>query len=231
VWNSVGSWAETNQFKAWDNWQQGNATSAPKPKYLRCPSDSHRIEYPHHNYVVSVGPQCAIGHCGTNPFQGWCEPETSNLGGGVAAMGYRWSPDHGNTHSSSDLRGMFNRLGAEINMASVTDGLSNTLMLGESLVAQNDHTSQEGWWHFNQGGFGASTIVPINYYSGDFWNGSNCPTAHNNWNISMGFKSNHSGGANFVFGDGSVRFIRQTIDHRNFQLLGCRNDGQTAIVP
>ena len=33
-------------------------------------------------------------------------------------------------------------------------------------------------------------------------------------------------GVNFVFADGSVHFISQVIDHRTYQLLGCRNDGQ-----
>jgi hypothetical protein len=31
--------------------------------------------------------------------------------------------------------------------------------------------------------------------------------------------------------DGSVHFIHQNIDHRTYQLLGCRNDGQPASLP
>ena len=44
--------------------------------------------------------------------------------------------------------------------------------------------------------------------------------------VSFGFKSRHTGGANFAFGDGSVHFISQSIDMRAYQLLGTRNDGQ-----
>jgi prepilin-type N-terminal cleavage/methylation domain-containing protein/prepilin-type processing-associated H-X9-DG protein len=40
-----------------------------------------------------------------------------------------------------------------------------------------------------------------------------------------GFGSRHSQGANFCFGDGSVRFIRVTISDRVFRLLGARADG------
>ena len=41
-----------------------------------------------------------------------------------------------------------------------------------------------------------------------------------------GFGSQHSGGANFAFGDGSVRFLRETIDKAVYQRLGNRADGE-----
>ncbi len=41
-----------------------------------------------------------------------------------------------------------------------------------------------------------------------------------------GFESNHDGGVNFVLGDGSLRFVRNTIDMRVYQRLGHRADGQ-----
>ena len=41
-----------------------------------------------------------------------------------------------------------------------------------------------------------------------------------------GFGSNHPGGANFALGDGSVRFIRSSIDPQVFRLLGHRADGE-----
>jgi len=128
---------------------------------------------------------------------------------------------------------MFNRLGAKINMASASDGLSNTLLLGESLPEEHDHlVSNANWQSFNGGSAHVSTIVPINYRSND---GANwCSPAQSyrgNWNVSWGFKSKHSGGANFCLGDGSVRFISQSIDHRTYQLLGCRNDGIAVSPP
>jgi len=209
---------------------------ARRMKYLRCPSDDYQITNPWTNYIGSLGPQCAPGQCSNNLFyQGWCQPETSGLGGGQQAMGYTWSADHGNTQDNSLLRGMFNRLGCYITMASATDGLSNTILLGETLPAQHDHLTNVGWWHFNGAGTGATTINPINTVS-DLTDCSkettNPPRFHRaNWNASWGFKSNHPGGANFAFGDGSIRFLRQSIDHRTYQLLGCRNDGQSVQIP
>ncbi|WP_169974838.1 DUF1559 domain-containing protein [Tautonia rosea] len=41
-----------------------------------------------------------------------------------------------------------------------------------------------------------------------------------------GFGSNHPGGANFAFGDGSVRFVKDTIDRSVFRYLGHRADGE-----
>ena len=35
--------------------------------------------------------------------------------------------------------------------------------------------------------------------------------------------SNHPGGANFLFADGSVRFIKSTVDMRTYWALGTRN--------
>jgi len=31
---------------------------------------------------------------------------------------------------------------------------------------------------------------------------------------------------NFVFGDGSVRFVRENINMTTYVLMGCRNDGR-----
>src|SRR5262249_26785954 len=159
------------------------------------------------------------GPCGYNPFQQYCMPR-SNKPPLLPDYGYDWSPDHGNDWTANNIRGLFNRLGAKITLGMIKDGTSNTLMVGESLPAQHDHLAQNLWWYYNGGNMECSTIVPINYVSdGTNW----CSPAQNfrgNWNVSWGFKSNHSGGVNFVWADGSVRFVRQTIDHRTYQLLG-----------
>jgi prepilin-type processing-associated H-X9-DG protein len=42
----------------------------------------------------------------------------------------------------------------------------------------------------------------------------------------MGFKSRHVGGAQFVFGDGSVKMLSQNINYPTYQALGDRQDGR-----
>jgi prepilin-type N-terminal cleavage/methylation domain-containing protein/prepilin-type processing-associated H-X9-DG protein len=194
--------------------------------YGRCPSDDYKPTATCVNYVGSLGPQCAIGPCGYDPFQKYCHPLQSGLGDWGYSDQWEWF-NHGNTNDATYIQGMFNRIGAQINMAMVIDGLSNTIMIGESLPLQHDHLLQNAWWGYNGGNSHVSTIVPINYYSGegDTW----CSPAdkyRGNWNVSWGFKSRHPGGAQFVFGDGSVKFLQQNIDHKTYQLLGCRKDKQ-----
>ena len=207
--------------------------SNSKIKYMRCPSDPYNLDINTTSYAGSLGPQCKSGTCGpaNDVNAAWCQPETSGAGGGYAAMGYRWSPDAGDSTNAQDIRGMFNRLGAKINIASVTDGLSNTIAIGEVLPAEHDHLRGSNWWRFNGGASHATTLPPINYRTPtDEWC-SPANTAAHNWNVSWGFKSKHTMGANFLFGDGSVQFLRQQIDHRTYQLLGCRHDNQPATIP
>jgi len=209
-----------------------SAGAARPLSYARCPSDDTDITSPVTNYVGSLGPQCAVGACGYDPHQKYCHPDTSGLGNWGYTDPNEWY-NHGNAWGANEIQGMFNRLGAKITMASVKDGLSNTLMVGESLPSQHDHLIGNAWWDFNGSGAShCSTIVPINYYSGDAANWcSPAQSYRGNWNVSWGFKSNHTNGVNFVFGDGSVRFLTQNIDPKTYNLLGCRKDGQPVSIP
>jgi prepilin-type N-terminal cleavage/methylation domain-containing protein/prepilin-type processing-associated H-X9-DG protein len=208
-----------------DTWQ---GISVPKIGYLRCPSDADGLNDSMCNYVMSLGPQSAPGPCGYDPHQKYSNPS----GYGLGNWGYPASSDHGNSPNDSDIRGFGNRVGARVNTASFTDGLSNTIAVGETLAFQHDHISNGSWANFNGGAAHCSTIVPINYRSDDRWVW--CSPAQNsnqNWNVSWGFKSNHTNGANFLFGDGAVRMLTQSIDMKLYQLLGCRNDKQPASPP
>ncbi len=196
-------------------------------KPYRCPSDGDMLDDQVFNYVGSMGPQCMEGGCGANPHQQWCQP-AANLN-----MGYNWSPDHGNSQSAADIRGCFNRLGCKFRLSSIPDGTSNTILVGEVLSSKHDHISNwNSWMHFNGAVAHASTVIPINWKI--LTNDGQCTnplTAARNWNVGWGFRSGHTGGAQFAFGDGSVRMVQESIDMRTYQLLGCRNDGMPVNLP
>jgi hypothetical protein len=125
-------------------------------------------------------------------------------------------------------------------MNDVTDGLSNTLMMGEIVAdciqppvrTQGGHSN---WVWYESVAASATTIVPINERttcrnSSQISNPACVPAlTASNYNAyrqyAHGFKSMHPGGGNFSLGDASVRFINQTIDHRMYQSLGGRADG------
>jgi len=198
---------------------------------FRCPSDSFGNTQGMSNYLGVLGPHCMNNRCGTPiPFDVFCTGNTLS-----PPLGYTRGANFGDSRNAADIRGMFNRMSAGINMASVTDGLTNTLMAGESLPQFNDHMRGGSWWHFNGGIATGSTIMPINWVTNDIQDGNECgpdPLRDwNNWGVSQTFKSRHTGGANFVLGDGSVKFVSDTIDHRTYQMIGCRNDGGVASVP
>jgi prepilin-type N-terminal cleavage/methylation domain-containing protein/prepilin-type processing-associated H-X9-DG protein len=219
TYNSVGIAANAGIF---------NTTRLP---YARCPSDGDwDTTVQVSNYVGSLGPQCATGQCGLYPNQQYCTG--TNFG-----WGYPTSPDHGNSCSAGDIRGLFNRIGAVLTFpASIPDGTSNTFLLGEAMPGWHDHLAQNIWWHFNGGQSHVSTIVPLNFLLNAIPPSTGCGGAYgglgwNNWDVSWGFASRHTGGANFAFADGHCQFISQSIDARTYNLLGCRNDGQPVTVP
>ena len=175
-------------------------------------------------------------------------PTNAVPAGNAAYPGWDGSPDNGGDCStdgngvlqgpgcqSQNVRGLFNRSGAKFNFAGITDGLSNTLMIGESLPQYNApgvsgqplDGSWSGWWTNDGAHSIISTIIPINYQLSKDPNACSSDPTHAvaNWAVSDGFKSNHTGGANFVFGDGSVHFLKQSMDMWQYQRLGCRNDG------
>ncbi len=114
--------------------------------------------------------------------------------------------------------GMFGRWGRSFRFEDVTDGLSNTIMNGETLPK---HCGWNGAYNSNFPVTGTS--IPINTMEEK--------TDCSDWYRTCGFKSKHPGGANFLLADGSVHFFAETIDFQVYNALGTRAGGELAKVP
>jgi len=104
------------------------------------------------------------------------------------------------------------------NFGSITDGTSNTLFVGEDVPDWNTHNS---WAHFN-GCTGTTAIPPNNL---------NTLASRGDWPNVYSFRSKHTNGLNFAYGDGRVAFISNSIDLTTYRQLGTMNGGETVAVP
>jgi prepilin-type processing-associated H-X9-DG protein len=208
-----------------------------KLPYLRCPSDPDAPHLPLTNYAGNQGPQCWRGGCGpaNDINQKYCNGTSDDPPlplNPPTVPGYLPSPNRGKTLEASEVRGMFGTYGPEITFTMVTDGTSNTLLLGETLPYQG--ISRKGHWALAGPGRALTTIIPINTFT-DYFGDDGCEVAplrsYMNNNVASGFKSRHPGGVYFALADGSVRFLKRTIDHQLYQYLGCRDDGQPVSPP
>jgi len=115
------------------------------------------------------------------------------------------------------IRGVFARGPASVGFQNITDGTSNTIMMGET----KPHYSEFGaLWTWNV----PTTLFSLKLNSTFLKNAEKTKTV--SWLNAQGHASYHTGGVQFVFADGSVRFLSESIDYPTYCLLGDRADGQ-----
>ncbi len=106
-----------------------------------------------------------------------------------------------------------------LRLTDVSDGLSNTFMAGEDIPEFNCLCD----WPFYAHAFGTCAIPP-NY-------NTEGAAGILDWSNVMGFRSRHTAGLNFAFGDGHVQFISQSIDMPTYWGLASINGGEIVAVP
>jgi len=223
------------------NFSQGvglgnNTAISQQPlKIYQCPSDGNQQNFTvwptavvvaHGNYVGCNGWVECFANAGGN-----YQPSSD---GGAAEDG-----DTGGTGSAGD--GFFYR-NSQTRIASVTDGLSNTIMVGERCSTHSPST----WTGAVTGGrcpawmATVPTTTPYTpqaqapntgngtaYDNADYdealvlghGNATHLPNADQPFYDPDTFYSLHTGGANYLFGDGSVHFLNSGIDPYTYQHL------------
>jgi len=120
-----------------------------------------------------------------------------------------------------EFPGMFARAAIAVTFDEVTDGLSQTIMLGETIPSHSVFNSAYGH-NFPL----APTHIPINNMLSDNGIDSVGGSGLARWQHTTGYKSYHPGGADFALGDGSTRFLDEAIDYRLYCAMGTRDGGE-----
>ena len=188
----------------------------------RCPSSNSPTHHPDGNGWAVVSYAASIGHQAMPSLGGMCNAYPGNTFPG----NYGWA-GHGNEYNRLGISGPFSRLYWAADLSDIKDGTANVILMGEILAHKSDHSMTYGWLNGNTAWF--ATTAPINFPIRGVGEpghpGPNDCSHFQNWQTSQGFKSDHTGGAQFLFADGSTHFIQQNIDYMTYQRLGDRRDG------
>ncbi|WP_422925068.1 DUF1559 domain-containing protein [Singulisphaera sp. PoT] len=189
------------------------------------------------NYAGSFGDNyCGGVLCNNLP---WETPWNGSPPAGRPRIGWNgyWGttfglPD-GFTKGAGVMRGFFDyRLTTgPASLASVTDGTSNTVVVGEMMPSR---AADSNFW-FQNGGLAGMT-VPLGWNSNTVdanssscagqWQSASAPLGCRFGAAAKGFVSLHPGGGNFLFADGSVHFLKASISQATYCALGSRNGGE-----
>jgi prepilin-type N-terminal cleavage/methylation domain-containing protein/prepilin-type processing-associated H-X9-DG protein len=187
---------------------------AAKPETMRCPSDGDSPA------CCQPGPQDVVVDKEHYAAPNYC----AAAGNYAGVMGNDGPPLNTYTNPAVKLgRGPFIYV-KTIKPKEITDGLSHTMFVGEGLAVNLEDGLGTMVWSL---GYRLSTlrttVNPINtrYGSGILLDSSSRRS------LNGAFQSNHPGGAQFVFGDGSVAMLSENIDLlRVYQPLSTRAGGE-----
>jgi prepilin-type N-terminal cleavage/methylation domain-containing protein/prepilin-type processing-associated H-X9-DG protein len=188
------------------------------------------------DYAMSWGDNYAGGPL-DNGHLPWERPwPPTNLVPGQPRIGYygywgtKWMPFSPNTGGT--LRGFADYSTMQVvTIASVTDGTSNSILVGEVRPVAD---ANNAFW--TSTGSASGTTVPLGWDANSWpaadpicngaWQSATAPLGCRYASSAKGFSSYHPGGANMLFADGSVHFLKKSINLVTYNALGSRNGGE-----
>jgi prepilin-type N-terminal cleavage/methylation domain-containing protein/prepilin-type processing-associated H-X9-DG protein len=223
-----------------------NLVSSTRIKTFTCPSDSPQSwgTRTKHNYALNAGNtnlyQVAVplGCTGGSVTSATCRqfggaPFNWYTGANVAGDGND-SPVPWTNPPTNPENG---RMGKPVKLQSLSDGTSNTMAVAEVIQGRGDDLRGFTWWG---GAAGFTTDLGPNspIINGDVLTGGICPaqdfpnlprctTTSTATRARQGAaRSYHSGGVQAAMCDGSVRFVRQSIDIWTWRSMSTSNGGE-----
>ena len=142
-----------------------------------------------------------------------------NNSGATGVGGRNSGSNNGLNEGNGILCSNQNNTASVTNMATISDGTSNTFIIGEALAG----FSMWNWW-YNPNAVTATTAIPLNYVV-------RVPKNIGNWPDNYSFASRHTGGGQFCMGDGSVHFVSDNVDTFVYRALSTVSSGEVAQLP
>ena len=137
--------------------------------------------------------------------------------------------------SGGDNGGVATQMGGPERMTGITDGTSNTLLVGENTY--RDVTRRATFWAYSYASYNQSSVGPQSFHLmnkyGDGTAGSGCYTPTTLYGDQMckrNFSSNHTNGVNFGLADGSVKFFTLNVDITLLGNMATMAAGETSLV-
>jgi prepilin-type N-terminal cleavage/methylation domain-containing protein len=224
-----------------------NLVGQKRVKTYECPSDTmlNKLEMPesgprpanqkwmHGSYrAVSGKGNMQVGHGAWDSFEPGLWP------GGVMDHGYKsFLHSIGVSYNNAPAPTTSAAMGGPEKLANATDGTSNTLMIGE--YTTRSQTDRGTFWAYTYASYNQSSVgaesrlygLPFGLSSADKNGCWGNPGLYGEQMCKRAWNSEHTRGANWTLGDGSVRFVSYNVDINLLQNMATMSGGESQVLP
>jgi hypothetical protein len=113
-----------------------------------------------------------------------------------------------------------------IKISKITDGTSHTIMIGEDMPSQNNHSAA----YYANGDYCSAVPLYLEPSGVAMFNIIYMPPKPDAWQEVMTFRSPHPGGILFCMADGSIQFLNNSIASNVYKALGTKAGSEVVSV-